>query len=148
MNAPVSSAQLESMTHAQRQSQVVAALLRVLPAHAVLYTTEDTVPYECDGLTAYRQRPLCVALPETEAQVQQVLKVCHRLQVPVVARGAGTGLSGGAMPHADGVTLSMAKFNRIKSIPSSQVIFENLREPEIVLFEITFLHSTLTFQFR
>ena len=116
MNAPISSAQLESMTHAERQSQVVAALLRVLPAHAVLYTTEDTVPYECDGLTAYRARPLCVVLPETYGEVQAVLKTCHALDVPVVARGAGTGLSGGAMPHAQGVTLSLAKFNKILNI--------------------------------
>jgi glycolate oxidase len=116
MNAPISSAQLESMTHAERQSQVVAALLRVLPAHAVLYTTEDTVPYECDGLTAYRARPLCVVLPETYDEVQAVLKTCHALDVPVVARGAGTGLSGGAMPHAQGVTLSLAKFNKILNI--------------------------------
>jgi glycolate oxidase len=101
---------------ARRQAEVVAALGAVLPPSALLYTPEDTTPYECDGLTAYRQRPMCVALPETEAQVQQVLQVCHRLKVPVVARGAGTGLSGGAMPHADGVTLSMAKFNRIVSI--------------------------------
>jgi len=104
------------MTHAERQSQVVAALLRVLPAHAVLYTTEDTVPYECDGLTAYRARPLCVVLPETYEQVQAVLQTCHAIDAPVVARGAGTGLSGGAMPHAQGVTLSLAKFNKILNI--------------------------------
>ena len=116
MNAPISSAQLASMTHAERQSQVVAALLRVLPAHAVLYTTEDTVPYECDGLTAYRARPLCVVLPETYAQVQSILQTCHAIDAPVVARGAGTGLSGGAMPHAQGVTLSLAKFNKILNI--------------------------------
>jgi glycolate oxidase len=104
------------MTHAERQSQVVTALLRVLPAHAVLYTTEDTVPYECDGLTAYRARPLCVVLPETYGEVQAVLKTCHAIDAPVVARGAGTGLSGGAMPHAQGVTLSLAKFNKILNI--------------------------------
>jgi glycolate oxidase len=116
MNAPVSSTHLASMTQAERQSQVVAALLRVLPAHAVLYTTEDTVPYECDGLTAYRARPLCVVLPETYEQVQAVLQTCHAIDAPVVARGAGTGLSGGAMPHAQGVTLSLAKFNKILNI--------------------------------
>ena len=116
MNAPISSAHLKSMTHAERQSQVVAAHLRVLPAHAVLYTTEDTVPYECDGLTAYRARPLCVVLPETYAQVQAILQTCHAIDAPVVARGAGTGLSGGAMPHAQGVTLSLAKFNKILDI--------------------------------
>lgn len=99
-----------------RQAEVVAALAPLLPAHALLWHREDTVPYECDGLTAYRQLPLVVALPETEAQVAAVLKACHALAVPVVARGAGTGLSGGAMPHAMGVTLSLAKFNRILTI--------------------------------
>jgi glycolate oxidase len=98
---------------ATRQREVVAALQAVLPAHALLWQPEDTTPYECDGLTAYRQRPLAVALPETERQVGAVLRVCAALGVPVVARGAGTGLSGGAMPHAEGVTLGLAKFNRI-----------------------------------
>jgi glycolate oxidase len=100
----------------QRQTEVVQALSSILPSHALLYTREDTTPYECDGLTAYRNRPLCVALPETYEQIQQVLKVCHSKQIPVVARGAGTGLSGGAMPHEMGVTLSLAKFNQILSI--------------------------------
>ena len=100
----------------RRQQQVVRALLTHLPAHALLWTTEDTTPYECDGLTAYRARPLVVALPETYEQVQAVLKTCHALAVPVVARGAGTGLSGGALPHSEGVTLSLAKFNRILSV--------------------------------
>ena len=116
MNAPLSTDQQSTLARAERQAQVVQALLKVLPAHAVLYTTEDTVPYECDGLTAYRARPMCVALPETYAQVQGVLQACHALHVPVVARGAGTGLSGGAMPHTDGVTLSLAKFNKILNI--------------------------------
>ncbi|HSI54362.1 MAG TPA: FAD-linked oxidase C-terminal domain-containing protein [Ramlibacter sp.] len=110
MNAPVDPAIAQ---RAERQSQVVRALQAVLPPQALLWQQEDTTPYECDGLTAYRQRPLVVALPETEAQVQAVLRTCHALEVPVVARGAGTGLSGGAMPHALGVTLSLAKFNRI-----------------------------------
>ena len=104
------------LTHAERlrrQGEIVAALGAVLPAHALLWRREETLPYECDGLTAYRQQPLVVALPETEAQVAAVLMACHALQVPVVARGAGTGLSGGALPHALGVTLSLAKFNRI-----------------------------------
>ncbi|MFV0679880.1 FAD-linked oxidase C-terminal domain-containing protein [Ottowia sp.] len=95
------------------QSQVVQALKSILAPENLLWTDEQTTPYECDGLTAYRQRPLAVALPATYAQVQQVLQACHRLGVPVVARGAGTGLSGGAMPHERGVTLSLAKFNRI-----------------------------------
>ena len=92
---------------------MVSALQAVLPAHALLWNSEDTTPYECDGLTAYRERPLVVALPETYEQVQAVLRTCHALAVPVVARGAGTGLSGGAMPHKLGVTLSLAKFNKI-----------------------------------
>jgi glycolate oxidase len=95
------------------QSKVVAALLQVVPKHALLWHAEETTPFECDGLTAYRQRPMVVALPETYAQVQGILKSCHAMGVPVVARGAGTGLSGGAMPHAAGVTLSLAKFNKI-----------------------------------
>ena len=113
MNAPQP---LPELNRAERQSEVVRALQSVLPAHALLWHEEQTTPYECDGLTAYRQRPLVVALPETEAQVQAVLQACHALQVPVVARGAGTGLSGGAMPHALGVTLSLAKFNRILKV--------------------------------
>ena len=100
----------------RRQTEVVTALGRVLPAHALLWRREETVPYECDGLTAYREQPLAVALPETERQVADVLATCHRLEVPVVARGAGTGLSGGALPDPLGVTLSLAKFNRIVAI--------------------------------
>jgi len=116
MNSPIPFDAAASAERAALQQTVVQALGRVLPADCILYTPEDTVPYECDGLTAYRERPLVVALPETEAQVQAVLKTCHRLQVPLVARGAGTGLSGGAMPHRMGVTLSMARFNQIQTV--------------------------------
>ena len=118
MNAPHP---LPELNRAERQAEIVRALQAVLPAQALLWNSEDTTPYECDGLTAYRQRPLVVALPETEGQVQALLKACHALDVPVVARGAGTGLSGGAMPHALGVTLSLAKFNRILKLdPTSR----------------------------
>ena len=113
MNATASPQEVTSLQRSEQQAKVVKGLLAHLPAHALLWNTEDTTPYECDGLTAYRQRPLVVALPEDEAQVAAVLKTCHTLNVPVVARGAGTGLSGGAMPNALGVTLSMAKFNKI-----------------------------------
>jgi glycolate oxidase len=113
MNAPISEQQHYLLERADRQHQVVQALKAVLPAHTLLWNNEDTTPYECDGLTAYRERPLVVALPETYTQVQAILKTCHALGVPVVARGAGTGLSGGAMPHKLGVTLSLAKFNKI-----------------------------------
>src|SRR5678816_4086548 len=116
MNAPQEITRLE---RAERQSRVVQALQPLLPAEALLWQAEDTTPYECDGLTAYRQRPLVVALPETEAQVQAVLNACHALAVPVVARGAGTGLSGGAMPNALGVTLSLARFNRILKLDAA-----------------------------
>jgi len=104
MNAP---APTQLLRRAERQQALVDCLTPLLPAGGLLWTPEETTPYECDGLTAYRQRPLAVALPETEAQVQAVLRACHALQIPVVARGAGTGLSGGAMPHAEGLTLSL-----------------------------------------
>ena len=121
MNAPLSPDQQFSIERAERQALVVSSLKTVVPAHALLFNSEDTTPYECDGLTAYRQRPLVVVLPETYAQVQAVLKTCHALNVPVVARGAGTGLSGGAMPHKLGVTLSLAKFNKILKLdPASR----------------------------
>ena len=93
--------------------QLVEALARVLPAGALMYDAEDLRPYECDGLSAYRQLPLIVALPTSEEQVVAILRTCSAMRVPVVARGAGTGLSGGALPHAHGVVLSLARFNRI-----------------------------------
>jgi glycolate oxidase len=102
-----------SNERAARQLQVVSALAKILSHDCILYRAEDTHVYECDALTAYRQLPLAVAVPETEAQVAAVLEACHALNVPVVARGAGTGLSGGALPHSMGVTLSLAKFNTI-----------------------------------
>ena len=116
MNAPVSSEQQALLQRVERQAQVVKGLEACLPPHALLWNKEDTTPYECDGLTAYRERPLVVVLPETHEQIQAVLRTCHALDVPVVARGAGTGLSGGAMPHRLGVTLSLAKFNKILKI--------------------------------
>ncbi len=108
MNAPT-----EPAFALARQQEVVAALRAVLPAQAVLYSEEDTRPYECDGLSAYRQLPMVVVLPENEAQVVAALKTCCRLQVQIVPRGSGTGLSGGATPIADGVVLSTARLNRI-----------------------------------
>jgi glycolate oxidase len=121
LNALTSTRQGDFLERAERQSQVVRSLQKVLPAHALLWNSEDTTPYECDGLTAYRERPLVVALPESYAEVQAVLKTCHAMDIPVVARGAGTGLSGGAMPHRLGVTLSLAKFNKILNLdPASR----------------------------
>lgn len=106
----------EGLQRARRQAEVVEALARVLPSQAILSRHEDTAPYECDGLTAYRESPLVVVLPETDAQLVALLEICHALGVPIVARGAGTGLSGGALPHRFGVSLSLAKFNKILKI--------------------------------
>src|SRR5690606_37500573 len=88
-------------------------------AHCVLHREEDTRPYECDGLSLYRTLPPVVVLPETEEQVVAVLRLCKRMNVPVVARGAGTGLSGGAMPHSQGILVGLAKFNRIKHVDAA-----------------------------
>ncbi|MEF8752148.1 MAG: FAD-linked oxidase C-terminal domain-containing protein, partial [Candidatus Accumulibacter necessarius] len=95
------------------RATLIRHLREVLPVQALLAEEEEMRPYDCDGLTAFRQLPLLVALPEDEAQAQAVLKVCHQLQVPVVPRGAATGLSGGATPHPDGVLVSLAKLKRI-----------------------------------
>jgi glycolate oxidase len=103
-------------SRAERQAQVVAALEGILPGRSILFRHEDTAPYECDALTAYRASPMAVVLPDTESQIAAILRLCHELQVPVIARGAGTGLSGGAMPHPWGVILSLAKFNKILQI--------------------------------
>jgi len=96
--------------------ELVRRLSGVLPRECLLHAPEDLKPYECDGLSAHCQVPLAVALPENEEQVRQVLRICHDSRVPVVARGAGTGLSGGAMPYAQGVTLGLSKLNRILEI--------------------------------
>jgi glycolate oxidase len=99
-----------------RRAAVARALRAVLPADCVLSGDEELRPYECDGLAVFRQQPMLVVLPRTEAELRAVLRECRRLEVPVVARGAGTGLSGGAMPHACGVVLSLARFDRILEI--------------------------------
>jgi glycolate oxidase len=109
----MNSASSEPAFSAERQRSVAAALKAALPAGCVLSELEDTRPYECDGLTAYRQPPMVVALPQNEDQVLAILKVCREMQLPIVPRGAGTGLSGGAMPIAEGVVLSTARMNRI-----------------------------------
>lgn len=95
---------------------LLQALRDALPDLEILHRDEDLKPYECDGLSAYRTVPLLVALPERLEQVQTLLKLCHQRGVPVVARGAGTGLSGGALPLAKGILLVMARFNRILEV--------------------------------
>ena len=99
-----------------RQAQVSSALAACLPAQSVLTAREDLLPYECDGLSAYRQTPLVAALPGTIAEAAEVLRVARETGTPVVARGSGTGLSGGALPLADGILLSLGKFNRILAV--------------------------------
>ena len=117
MNAPVEPAHLAKPAFTpERQREVVSALRTVLPAACVLFNEEETRPYECDGLAAYRQLPMVVVLPQDEAQVIAVLNVCRTLAVRIVPRGAGTGLSGGAMPIADGVVLSTARLAKIVAV--------------------------------
>src|SRR5579863_9276322 len=99
-----------------RRAEIVAALKRIVPGEGVIASEQEMRPFESDGLTAYRQLPMVVVLPETTEQVAAVLAYCHREGVRVVPRGAGTSLSGGALPLGDGVLLGMAKFNRIRSI--------------------------------
>src|SRR5476651_98255 len=99
-----------------RREVIVKALRAIVPGEGVIATEREMRPFESDGLTAYRQLPLVVVLPETTQQVSQVLRYCHGEGIKVVPRGAGTSLSGGALPLADGVLLGMAKFNRIKEI--------------------------------
>ncbi|MFZ6676404.1 FAD-linked oxidase C-terminal domain-containing protein [Undibacterium sp. Tian12W] len=102
-----------SLAISSRQQDLVRALRQQLPAHCILYDEEDTRPYECDGLAAYRQLPMVVTLPENESQVISIINICRDKQIAIVPRGAGTGLSGGAMPIADGLVLSTAKLNKI-----------------------------------
>ena len=99
-----------------RRARIVAALRTIVPGEGVIATEREMKPFESDGLTAYRQPPMVVVLPETTEQVAQVLRYCHDEGIKVVPRGAGTSLSGGALPLADGVLLGMAKFNRIREI--------------------------------
>ena len=99
-----------------RRAELVRELQRFLPPDGILEQEEEVRPYECDGLSAYRQLPLLVLLPRTVEEVQGILRLCHDRDTPVVARGAGTGLSGGALPLADGVVLSLARFNRTLDI--------------------------------
>ena len=98
------------------QTPLIRALADIVPDDALLSETEELRPYECDGLSAYRSLPLAVTLPRTVEQVQAILRLCKDLQVPVVARGAGTGLSGGALPLENGVVLSLARFSNILEI--------------------------------
>src|SRR5882757_1740843 len=100
----------------KRRDRIVAALRRIVPNEGVISAEREMRPYECDGLTAYRQLPMVVVLPRTVDQVSGVLRYCHSNGIKVVPRGAGTSLSGGALPLGDGVLLGMARFNRIREV--------------------------------
>jgi len=97
-------------------TEIAAALRAVLPADCILERAEERRPYECDGLTVFRELPAVVVLPRTEEEVRRTLLTCHRLKVPLVARGSGTGLSGGATPHPAGVLLSCARMSRVLEV--------------------------------
>jgi len=103
------------------QHQIIKKLAKILPGKQLLYKSEDLKPYECDALSAYQVVPVAVVLPENISQIREVLSLCYENDIPVVARGAGTGLSGGALPHEDGILLSLAKFNRILSIDENNL---------------------------
>jgi glycolate dehydrogenase FAD-linked subunit len=98
------------------KEQLLKRLREILPPHCLAEDRESQRPFECDGLSLYRDLPLVVALPETVDQVQAILQCCHQLDVPVVARGSGTGLCAGAMPHPEGVLLGLSKLNRVIKI--------------------------------
>jgi len=118
-----------------RRERIVAVLRTIVPGEGVIAAEHEMRPYESDGLTAYRQLPMVVVLPETTEQVAEILRYCHSEGVKVVPRGAGTSLSGGALPLADGVLLGMAKFNRIREID-----FENrvvVAEPGVTNLAVT-----------
>src|SRR5210317_1108189 len=95
---------------------LIKLLHSALPASCIVSDRASMKPYECDGLSAYRQMPRVVVLPETVQQVQAVMKICQESSTPIVPRGAGTSLSGGAMPHKNGVLLSLARLNKILNI--------------------------------
>src|SRR6187431_399464 len=99
-----------------RRAEIVRALSAIVPGEGVIAHEREMRPYESDGLTAYKQLPFVVVLPETTAQVSRILRYCHDNGIRVVPRGAGTSLSGGALPLADGVLLGMGKFNRIREV--------------------------------
>lgn len=118
-----------------RRSAIVAALRGIVPGEGVIDSAAEMLPYESDGLTAYRQPPMVVVLPDTTEQVARVLRYCHENNIKVVPRGAGTSLSGGALPLADGVLLGMGKFKRIRDID-----FENrtvITEPGVTNLAIS-----------
>ncbi|CAB1275237.1 FAD-linked oxidase C-terminal domain-containing protein [Candidatus Nitrosacidococcus tergens] len=106
----------EIPNHSLNKKEFIKKLSAFLPKNGILHKEEDISPYECDGLSAYRNLPWLVVIPETIAQIQKLLQICNANNIPIVPRGAGTGLSGGSLPLSNGVLISLAKFNRILAI--------------------------------
>ncbi len=119
----------------QNKHSIIQALAKILPAGQLLHTKEDLKPYECDALSVYHAIPVAVTLPDTEAQIQAILKLCYQYEIPVVARGAGTGLSGGALPVENGIILSLARLNKIVSIDTEN--FSAVVQPGVRNLAIT-----------
>jgi glycolate oxidase len=107
----------------------------ILGPHGLITSTEELRTYECDGLTNFRVVPSAVVLPDSTEQVQAVVRVCHRERIPFVARGSGTGLSGGALPVAGGIVISLARMKRILEVdlPNARVVVE----PGVINLEVT-----------
>src|SRR3989338_2828030 len=99
-----------------RRAEIVAAMRAIVPGEGVIADADELKAYDCDGLMAYKGLPLVVVLPETTRQVSRIVEYCDTNQIKIVPRGAGTGLSGGALPMADAITLGLGKFNRILEI--------------------------------
>ena len=111
----------------ERKSSLVLKLQKILPKGSVIHDKYETKAYECDALTAYRCPPMCVVLPETTKQVSDVLKICYLENIPVVPRGSGTSLSGGALPTADCVVLGVSKLNKVLENLYSTNFFEDIK---------------------
>ena len=99
-----------------RKSEVIKDLKKIIKAENVIYHEDELRPFETDGLSAYKQKPLVVVFPENTKEVSKILSYCNQNRIKVVPRGAGTGLSGGALPVADSLLLCLGKFNRILNI--------------------------------
>jgi glycolate oxidase len=124
------------------QPDIAAALGEVLPPDCVLAREEERRPYECDGLTAFRELPAVVALPRTEEELRRILLTCSALKVPLVARGSGTGLSGGATPHPRGVLLSCARMNRVLEVdPLNRIARLEPGVPNLKISEAAAVHG-------
>ena len=123
-------------------TDIAAALRAVLPGDRVLERAEERRPYECDGLTAFRELPALVVLPRTDDEVRQTLLTCQRLKVPLVARGSGTGLSGGATPHPSGVLLSCARMSRVLEVdPVNRIARLEPGVPNLKVSEAAAVHG-------